>query len=92
MEIANQIHDITGITTTATILGHLQRGGSPTVRDRVAASLMAVKATELLLNGAANRVIAVKHDEYVDYDIDEALAMQKDVDEKMFEVSKLLCR
>ena len=90
MDIAKQIKDITGITTTATILGHLQRGGSPTVRDRVAASLMAVKATELLANGEKNKVVAVKHDEYVAYDIDEALDMVKTIDDKMIETSRIL--
>ena len=90
MDIAKQIKDITGITTTATILGHLQRGGSPTVRDRVAASLMAVKATELLANDEKNKVIAVKHDEYVAYDIDEALDMVKTIDDKMIETSRIL--
>ena len=59
MEIADQIKSITGISTTTTILGHLQRGGSPTVRDRVAASLMAVKATEALQAGERNQIIAV---------------------------------
>ena len=75
MEIAEQIRQITGISTTTTILGHLQRGGSPTVRDRVAASLMGVKAVELLKNYEINKIVALKGNEYVAYDI-EALKMK----------------
>lgn len=90
LEIAKQIEEITGISTKATILGHLQRGGSPTVKDRVAASLMAVKATEVLANGERNKIIAMKNERYVAYDIDEAIAMKKYIDESMIETSKML--
>ena len=90
MEIADQIKSITGISTTTTILGHLQRGGSPTVRDRVAASLMAVKATEVLQLGEKNKIIASKNDTYVAIDIEEALEMKKEIDESMIETSKML--
>ena len=90
MEIADQIKSITGISTTTTILGHLQRGGSPTVRDRVAASLMAVKATEVLQLGEKNKIIASKNDTYVALDIEEALEMKKEIDESMIETSKML--
>lgn len=89
-QIAKDIHSITGITTTTTILGHLQRGGKPTVRDRVNASLMAVRATECLKEGIANRVIALKGEEIVDYDIEEALAMKKSIRDKMIETAKIL--
>lgn len=90
MEIAEQIKAITGISTTTTILGHLQRGGSPTVRDRVAASLMAVKATEVLESGERNKIIAEKNDRYIAIDIEEALEMKKAIDESMIETSKML--
>ena len=90
MEIADQIKSITGISTTTTILGHLQRGGSPTVRDRVAASLMAVKATECLQNGEKNKIIAEKNNKYIAIDIEEALEMKKHIDESMIETSKML--
>lgn len=90
MEISEQIKQITGISTTTTILGHLQRGGSPTVRDRVSASLMGVKATELLVSGVYNRIVALKGSEYVSYDIDEALSMRKYIDEDMIATSKML--
>ncbi len=90
MEIAQKIHDITGISTTTTILGHQQRGGSPTVRDRVAASLFGAKATELLSQGITGRVIVMKGDNVVDLDIEEALEMKKTIDDSLIETSKIL--
>ena len=90
--MAKRIEEATGIETRATILGHMQRGGSPSCKDRVFASMMGSKAVELLCEGKSNRVVAYKAGEFIDYDIDEALAMTKDVDENMYEVSKLLCR
>lgn len=91
-EMAAEIEEATGIETRATILGHMQRGGSPSCKDRVYASMMGSYAADLLCDGKSNRVVAYKDGKFVDYDIDEALAMQKDVDEHMYEVSKLLCR
>ena len=90
--MAKRIEEATGVETRATILGHMQRGGSPTCKDRVYASMMGSMAVELLCEGKTNRVVAYKHGEFVDFDIDEALAMTKDVDDNMYEVSKLLCR
>lgn len=77
--MADRIEEATGMGTRATILGHMQRGGQPTCKDRVYASIMGAKAVELLMEGKTNRVIAYKNGEYVDYDINEALAMQKDI-------------
>ena len=85
-----QIEKATGIETRHTVIGHVQRGGSPTVRDRVAASLMAVKATEVLQLGEKNKIIASKNDTYVAIDIEEALEMKKEIDESMIETSKML--
>ncbi len=76
-ELAKKIEEATGIESRATILGHVQRGGSPTVRDRVVASLMGNRAVELLLEGKSNRVIAMKDDKIVDIDIEEGLSMKK---------------
>lgn len=90
--MAKRIEEATGIETRATILGHMQRGGSPSCKDRVYASMMGSIAVDLLAEGKTNRVVAYKNGEFVDYDIDEALAMTKDVDAHMYEVSKLLCR
>ena len=90
--MAKRIEEATGIETRAAILGHMQRGGSPSCKDRVYASMMGSMAVDLLAEGKTNRVVAYKNGEFVDYDIDEALAMTKDVDAHMYEVSKLLCR
>ena len=86
-EMAKRIENETGVESRATILGHVQRGGHPTVRDRVTASLMGNKAVELLKEGIGNRVIAMQHDEIVDYDIFEALNMKKSLDLNMYRVA-----
>ena len=88
--MARRIEAATGIETRATILGHMQRGGSPTCKDRVYASTMGCYAVDLLCQGKSNRVVAYRHGEYVDYDIDEALAMQKEISEYQYEISKNL--
>ncbi len=90
--MARRIEAATGMETRATILGYMQRGGGPTCKDRVYASIMGAKAVELLANGASNRVIAYKNGEFTDFDIQEALAMQKDLPEDQYEISKLLTR
>ena len=81
--IAQQIEETTGVTSRATILGHVQRGGSPTCWDRVVATKMGYYAVELLANGAENRVVAMKNGKLVDYDIVEALDMKKRYDERL---------
>ena len=90
--MARRIEAATGIETRATILGHMQRGGIPTCKDRVYASIMGAKAVELLAEGKSNRVVAYKNGEYTDFDIQEALAMKKDIPEDQFAISKLLTR
>ncbi|HHV98166.1 MAG TPA: 6-phosphofructokinase [Clostridiaceae bacterium] len=90
IEIAKAIEEKTGIEARATILGHIQRGGSPTVRDRVMASILGSRAVELIRDGAANRIVAVKDSKIVDYDIDEALDMKKTIDDKLIELSMIL--
>ena len=79
-ELAKQIEDETGIESRATILGHIQRGGNPTLRDRVVASKMGYAAVELLKDGIGNRVIAMKDSKIVNYDIFEALNMPRKFD------------
>lgn len=87
-EIATSIQEKTGIETRATILGHVQRGGSPTVRDRVMASEMGYYAVELLAQGIGNRVIGMQKSEIVDFDIQEALSMKKPYDEKLHKIAQ----
>lgn len=88
--MARRIEAATGIETRATILGHMQRGGSPTCKDRVYASIMGAYAVDLLLEGKTDRVVAYKNGEYVDYDIDEALAMTKTLPEYQWEIARAL--
>lgn len=90
--MARRIEAATGIETRATILGHMQRGGSPTCKDRVYASIMGSMAVDLLCKGKTNRVIAYSGGDFVDFDINEALAMKKDIPEYQFEISKILSR
>lgn len=90
--MARRIEAATGIETRATILGHMQRGGAPTCKDRVYASIMGARAVELLSEGKSNRIVGYKHGEYVDFDIQEALAMTKDIPEDQYQISKMLVR
>ena len=88
--MAKRIEAATGIETRATILGHMQRGGSPTCKDRVYASMMGAMAVDLLLAGKNCRVVGYRHGDFVDFDINEALAMQKNVSDFMWEVCNSL--
>lgn len=86
-EIAKEIEAMTGIESRATVLGHVQRGGSPTVMDRVRASQMGYKAVELLSKGIGNRVVCYKNDSIVDCDIYEGLAMTKPFDNELYDIA-----
>ena len=88
--MARRIEAATGVETRATILGHMQRGGSPTCKDRVYASIMGAYAVDLLIQGKSNRVVAYKNGEYVDFDINEALAMQKKLPEYQWEIARAM--
>jgi len=90
VNIAKYIEEKTEIVTRATILGYIQRGGTPTITDRVMGSRMGSYAVEILLRGKQNRVVAVKDGRLVDYDIDEALKMTKTIDEDLIKLSKIL--
>ena len=85
--MARRIEAATGVETRATILGYMQRGGSPTCRDRVYATMMGSMAVDLLCAGKSNRVVGFKHGEFCDFDIEEALAMQKNISNYMIEVA-----
>ena len=90
LKMAKRIEEETGVETRATILGHIQRGGNPTVKDRVMASLMGYHAVELIKEGIGNRIVASKGEEIVDYDILEGLNMSKQLNNKMTEISDIL--
>ena len=87
-EIAKLLQEKTGIESRSTILGHVQRGGSPTVRDRVVATEMGYYAVELLEQGIGNRVVGMQGGKIVDFDIQEALAMSKPYDEKLHHIAE----
>lgn len=90
LKIAEEIQEKTGLDTRGTVLGHVQRGGSPSMRDRVVAAQMGVHAIELLQAGYYNRVVALKNDAIVDYEIEEALNMKKELDPIMLGVAKVV--
>ena len=88
--MARRIEAATGIETRATILGYMQRGGNPTCKDRYYASIMGAYAVDIMLKGKTNRVVGHQHGDFVDFDIEEALNMQKGIDEYQWEVAHLL--
>ncbi len=88
--MARRIEAATGIETRATILGYMQRGGSPTCKDRFYASIMGAYAVDILMGGKTNRVVGYRDGKFVDYDIEEALNMTKSIDEYQWEVAHLL--
>lgn len=89
-ELAQQVEEITGIETRATKLGHIQRGGSPTCMDRVWASRMGYRAIELIEEGKSSRVVGVRDGRIFDMDIDEALSVPRQFDEKLYEIANAL--
>jgi 6-phosphofructokinase 1 len=88
--MARRIEAATGIETRATILGYMQRGGSPTCKDRYYASIMGAYAADLLCQGKSNRVVCYRKGEFTDSDIDEALVMEKSIPEYEYQVSRIL--
>ena len=87
MDISKQIEAKAGFETRVTVLGHVQRGGSPTASDRVLASRLGACAVELLLEGLGGRAVGIEQNKLVDYDIIEALAKQHTIDKKMYDLS-----
>ena len=90
--MARRIEAATGIETRATMLGHMQRGGSPTCKDRVYASMMGAMAADLLCDGKTNRVVGYQHGRFQDFDINEALDMVKGIDPYQYQVAKDLSK
>ena len=87
-ELAKDIEKATGVETRATVLGHVQRGGRPSARDRILASQMGYYAAHLLMAGKTERVVAINSNTLMDYDIDEALAMKKPFKSKLFRMAE----
>ncbi len=86
-KLAKDIEEATGIETRATVLGHVQRGGSPTQRDRVIGSRMGAVAAKLLYEGKKNRVIVIRNGKIVDLDITEALSMKRVFDKELYDIA-----
>ena len=91
-ELARHIEKATGIEARATILGYLQRGGSPTCKDRVYASIMGSKAVTMAMKNQVNTVISYREGEFIADDINEALAMPRRFEEDYLAFSKKLIR
>lgn len=89
-EMTKQIQDVTGIETRVTVLGHIQRGGSPTAFDRILASRLGAKAVEVLMEDKSQRVVGIKDNRIIDMDMDEALAMKRVLDEDLYNLSMIL--
>ena len=90
--MARRIEAATGVETRATILGYMQRGGSPSCKDRFYASIMGSYAADIIAEGKSNRVIAYKNGEFCDFDIEEALNMKKQIPDYQYEVALELSR
>lgn len=90
VSMAKRIEAATGIETRATILGYMQRGGSPTCKDRFYASIMGAYGVDIMLAGKSNRVVGYQHGEFVDFDIEDALNMHKGIDDYQYEVARML--
>lgn len=89
-EVSERIHEQTGMDTRVTILGHIQRGGSPTSQDRVMATQMGYHAVKIMLEGKTNRVVVFDDNIITDYDIEEGLARHKDLDQALFEAANMV--
>jgi 6-phosphofructokinase 1 len=89
-ELAEAIVEKTNIETRVTVMGHLQRGGTPTAHDRILASRLGVKSVELLLEGKAGRALGIKNNEIIDLSIDKALSVEKKIDKKLYDITGIL--
>ena len=90
VEVGRQIQEELALDPRVTILGHIQRGGSPTAKDRVMATRMGYEAVRILAEGKTNRVICTKDDQIIDLDIDEGLAMKKTLNSEEFKVMTVM--
>lgn len=89
-ELSDKIKEKTGLESRYTILGHIQRGGSPSASDRILASQMGAKAVELLLEGKSSKVVGIKNNEIIDMDIHEALAIERKLNKNLHNLVNVL--
>jgi 6-phosphofructokinase 1 len=90
IEIGKIIEDRTNFDTRVTVLGHVQRGGSPSAADRVLASRLGARAVELLMEGKGGRCVGIQNNKLVDHDIIEALSQKHELDKEMYQLSQEL--
>ncbi|WP_042146345.1 6-phosphofructokinase [Paucisalibacillus sp. EB02] len=90
IEYGEMISNAAKLETRVTVLGHIQRGGSPTANDRVLASRLGAKAVDLLLAGKAGRMVGIQNNQLVDHDINDILNKKHSIDEEMYQLSKEL--
>jgi 6-phosphofructokinase 1 len=90
VEFAKRLEEITKFDTRVSVLGHIQRGGSPSAADRVLASKLGARAVELLIEGKGGRAVGVENNQLVDYDIIEALGRKHKLDLNLYKLSKEL--
>ncbi|RDW21791.1 6-phosphofructokinase [Oceanobacillus chungangensis] len=90
IEYGERIQEATKLETRVTVLGYIQRGGSPSAQDRVLASRLGAKAVEILLNGKSGRMVGIENNELVDYDINDILSKKHEIDKDMYQLSKEL--
>ena len=80
----------TELTVKSTVLGYIQRGGVPTMADRVLASRLAARAVDLLVEGKGGRVVGIRNNQIIDENVTEALAMPRRVDEELYKLASIL--
>jgi 6-phosphofructokinase 1 len=90
LEVGRQIKERTGFDTKVTILGHIQRGGSPSSRDRILASRLGAKAVELLMEGEIKKMVGMQAGKVVALDIENAMAMTRAIDLEMYNLAGIL--
>jgi len=90
VEVMKLIEEKTGMTARLTVLGHIQRGGEPSVLDRMNATKLGYRAVDLMRKGIGNRVVAIRSDLLTDFDIQEALDMKKSLDGELFKISQIV--
>ncbi|AXI11168.1 6-phosphofructokinase [Oceanobacillus zhaokaii] len=90
IEYGERIQEATNLETRVTVLGYIQRGGSPSAQDRVLASRLGAKAVEILINGKSGRMVGIENNELVDYDINDILSKKHELNKEMYQLSKEL--
>ncbi|MFZ5627139.1 MAG: 6-phosphofructokinase [Bacillota bacterium] len=90
LDIGKYIEEKTGFDTRVTILGHIQRGGSPSAFDRVLAARMGAKAVELLLAGESKKMVGIVSEQIKDFDIEWALQQKKEIDLEVYKLANIL--